>query len=102
MNFGQTLKAKRKALGLTTTLCAAKVSVSQPAWNQWELGLREPKFEKLREICRLLGVSSDELLGLSGGQYPVGDSPQLENKSVAPPDCKTCKYKKLADAFKAL
>lgn len=64
MGFGDNLKTLRKQIGMTTTQCAAEIGVTQPAWNQWELGLREPKFEKLKEICRLLGCSADWLLGL--------------------------------------
>ena len=66
MSFATVLKERRQALGLTTTQCAKMLGVTQPAWNQWELGLREPKFERLRDICRVLGVSSDWLLGLTG------------------------------------
>lgn len=76
MGFGDTLKALRKQLGKTTTQCAADIGVTQPAWNQWELGVREPKFDKLRDICRLLNCSADELLGLpsrGGSATATGD-----------------------------
>ena len=108
MGFGETLKALRKQLGKTTTQCAADIGVTQPAWNQWELGVREPKFDKLRDMCRLLNCSSDELLGLSEAKKSVkvdqrgnGNISQIGNGNTAA-DCSNCASKQLADLMKQL
>ena len=116
MGFGDTLKALRKQLGKTTTQCAADIGVTQPAWNQWELGVREPKFDKLRDICRLLNCSADELLGLQEEKKSVkieqrgngnisqignGNISQIGNGNTAA-DCSNCASKQLADLMKQL
>ena len=119
MGFSDRLKALRKQQGKTTTQCAADVGVTQPAWNQWELGLREPKFDKLREICRLLDCSADELLGLPerGGSatahgdgaiaaVKVSNSPGVavangrNARASVGPNCEQCPFKLLAMEFK--
>lgn len=119
MGFGDTLKALRKQQGKTTTQCAADVGVTQPAWNQWELGLREPKFDKLREICRLLNCSADELLGLpergisvqaDKGSMAVNISNNRLDGSIGPfsitsdppPNCKKCPHLKKLKALEKL
>ncbi len=117
MSFASILKEKRLALGLTTTQCAANVGVTQPAWNQWELGLREPKFEKLREICRALGVSSDALLEIAPASrasasvvasgnavVAVGHNARASASHSAAPalSCAKCPYKKKLLALEKL
>lgn len=120
MGFADRLKTLRKQQGKTTTQCAADVGVTQPAWNQWELGLREPKFDKLREICRLLDCSADELLGLhergtsvraDKGSMAVNISNNRLNGSIGPfsitsdppPNCKKCPHlKKLKELQKVI
>lgn len=63
--FGENLRNVRKAKGLSTIECAKQFGLSQPAWNFYELGLREPKLELLTKICQFFDISSDVLLGLS-------------------------------------
>ena len=50
---------------MTIVQCADAIGVTNPAWNQWETGKREPKFDKLLEICRLLATTPNDLLGVS-------------------------------------
>ena len=82
--FGDRLRSRRKECEMTTTACAAALGVTQPAWNQWELGVREPKLEMLSKIAKLLDVKVDWLLGLDerGTSAAPGDSP----------DCKACPH----------
>ena len=96
---------------MTTTACAAALSVTQPAWNQWELGVREPKLDMLSKIARLLDVSADWLLGLdergksAAASVTTGDNSAVEIDTnaratvsrAAPgemPACSKCPYKK--------
>ena len=62
--FGKNLREARKSKGLTTTDCANHFGISQPAWNFYELGTREPKLDLLIQICKYLEVDSNILLGL--------------------------------------
>ena len=118
MSFATVLKERRQALGLTTTQCAEMLGVTQPAWNQWELGLREPKFERLRDICRVLDVSSDALLEISlsprashsvvaSGHAVVAVGRNARASSIshaAPvaPSCAKCPYKRKLSALEKL
>jgi len=49
--FGDRLRSRRKECEMTTTACAAALGVTQPAWNQWELGIREPKLDMLIKVA---------------------------------------------------
>ena len=63
--FGENLRNVRKSKGLSTIECAKQFGLSQPAWNFYELGSREPKLDLLTKICQFFDVPSDVLLGLS-------------------------------------
>ena len=63
--FGGNLKKARQEKGLTTTECAKALGISQPAWNFYELGSREPKFDALVKICEILDTTPNKLLGAS-------------------------------------
>lgn len=69
--FGDRLRSRRKECEMTTTACAAALGVTQPAWNQWELGIREPKLDMLIKVAKLLDCSADLLLGLRTPPRPV-------------------------------
>lgn len=73
-NFCEKLRTCRKERGLTTTAAAAALGVTQPAWNQWELGLREPKLDVLVKIANLLDCSADWLLGLKDNAAPTANA----------------------------
>lgn len=70
--LGPRIRAARKAKGLTATVCAKLVNVSQPAWNMWEVGKRLPKIELLVAICDLLDTTPNALLGFE--PPPLRDS----------------------------
>lgn len=102
---------------MTTTACAAALGVTQPAWNQWELGVREPKLEILSKIAKLLDVKVDWLLGLdergtsvnagAGAAVAIGANARasVRGTSAAPgerPDCDGCPYKEKAKIVEGL
>ena len=109
MGFAERLREQRKKLGMTTTQCAAELGITQPAYNQWELGVREPKFLMLKQLCALLDISADELLGIDRGTSAAvivnGSGNAVANgahaKAKAGPDCKTCPFKQAALEFAA-
>ena len=108
---------------MTTTACAAALGVTQPAWNQWELGVREPKLEMLSKIAKLLDVKVDWLLGLdergtsvnagAGAAVAIGANARARGRgtsaardtSAAPGDapmCAKCPFKKAAKNFQKI
>ena len=68
--FGNRLREIRKRGGHTTVSAAKALCVSQPTYNTWELGTREPNIEKLLAICQLLNTSPNELLGFEAPSAP--------------------------------
>lgn len=60
--FAERLAEARKNRGMTQTEVAEALGVSFQAVSLWERGETNPDLEKLPEIARLLGVSTDWLL----------------------------------------
>ena len=63
--IGQRLARLRKERGVTQTELASELGVTQSHVSEWERGNLRLHGELIAEISRLLGVSADELLGLS-------------------------------------
>ena len=111
--FSEKLRTCRKERGLTTTAAAAALDVTQPAWNQWELGLREPKLDVLVKIANLLDCSADWLLGLkdnggvsvkagNGAAVAIGANARASaHTAETKTACRNCRYKKMFDAYEA-
>lgn len=56
-----TLAALRKKKGFTQEELAAALGVSTSAVGNWEAGLRRPRYDTLRRLAEVLGVSLDDL-----------------------------------------
>lgn len=80
--FGENLRNVRKAKGLSTIECAKQFGLSQPAWNFYELGSREPKLDLLTKICQFFDVPADVLLGLSDKALVSADKPTPINVDI--------------------
>lgn len=63
--FGDKLKAVRKAKKMTQADFAKELKVSSSVIAAYEQGKNFPSVSVLIEICKILGVSSDYLLGIS-------------------------------------
>lgn len=63
--IGERLAEMRKDHGDTQAALAARLGVSLPTVRAWEQEKSSPSHEMLVAICRLYGVSSDYLLGLT-------------------------------------
>ena len=61
--FPERLKAARIQSSLTRSQLASTIGVKKAAITRWESGSREPNFTRLVELCDVLDVSSDYLLG---------------------------------------
>ena len=60
---------------------ALQLNISPQAMFFWEKDEAEPSFENLRKICKLFGVSSDYLLGLSDEDSKVITNSNIVNES---------------------
>lgn len=64
------LKEIREKSGLTQKKCADAIGITLRAWQGYEQGIREPKFETLCAIANLFHVSTDYLLGRPSAKPP--------------------------------
>lgn len=89
-DFKDRLKELRKEVGLSQLELSEKVttlktngktyahstSSSQVTMGNWERGTRKPNIDTLKELCNILHVNADYLLGLS-------DERQLKQKELS-------------------
>ena len=61
-DLGTKIAGRRKALGLTQTELADRLSVTRQTISRWEAGTVLPDIEKISDIAALLEVSCDYLL----------------------------------------
>ena len=60
--MAQRLVDRRKAAGLSQEALAAQLGVSRQAVSKWESGGAMPELDKIVQLSRVLGVSTDALL----------------------------------------
>ncbi len=65
------IKEIREKIGLSQKKCADEVGVTLRAWQNYEQGEREPKYEILCKIADLFGVTTDYLLGREKPKEPT-------------------------------
>lgn len=56
------LKAARVNCGLTQKEAAERLEISRNTLIKWENGNSSPRVDQLSSICRLYGLSADEIL----------------------------------------
>ena len=68
MEIGTKIKDLRKRKGLTQEQLAAGLSISFQSVSKWETGVTLPDLSMIPGLTRLLGVTADELLGLTDAE----------------------------------
>ena len=76
-DYGTTIRARRKALGMNQFQLADKAGVSRNAVAGWETGHSRPDLDTIPSLCRALGISADEFFGL-GKNNASGESRLLK------------------------
>uniref|UniRef100_UPI003F68C74F helix-turn-helix domain-containing protein n=1 Tax=Streptococcus pluranimalium TaxID=82348 RepID=UPI003F68C74F len=61
--FASRLKDLRKKNGYTQADIAKEIGITQGAYQKWETGSREPSFENLIKLAKILDTTPDYLLG---------------------------------------
>lgn len=61
--IGKIIKELRLEKGLSQSLLASKIGVSQKAIDFWERGINEPKASYIIKLADFFDVSADYLLG---------------------------------------
>ncbi|HYD64081.1 helix-turn-helix transcriptional regulator [Azospirillum sp.] len=62
--FGQALRDRARALGLTLSEVARRAGMSERRFGNYVTGRREPDFATLLRICRVLATTPNDLLGV--------------------------------------
>lgn len=70
--FGDELKRLRKKCGLNQYELGEAVDMSQATIASWENGTRKPDYNMIVRLSEVLGVSTDELLGLRSKAHLSG------------------------------
>ena len=65
-HIGQRIKDLRKKADLTQDRLADYLGVSAQAVSKWECDISTPDLSLIPPLCRVLGCTSDELLGIGG------------------------------------
>lgn len=63
LNMSDTIRAHRRALGMTQEQLAERIGVSAPAVSKWEQGASYPDVLLLPALARLLGIDMNALMG---------------------------------------
>jgi len=66
-NLGDTIRSAREAARINRTEFASTLGASRGSLIKWESGERIPESHVIAMICRLLGLDSNQLLGLKAG-----------------------------------
>lgn len=61
-SLGEAIKAHRSRCSMTQELVAERLGVSRQAVSKWESGASDPSTSNLLALCKLFGVSAEELL----------------------------------------
>lgn len=79
MTLGFRIQSLRKAAGLSQEQLAECLEVSRQAVSKWETDQSVPETEKLAALCRVFGVSADQLLGLESQKPPEEGEKRMED-----------------------
>ena len=79
-SIGNRISKYRKEKGMTQEELAAKLGVSSQAVSKWENDASCPDISLLPRLCRILGISTDELL--TGERNEVKMVPAEQRKSL--------------------
>lgn len=78
--IGSRIAKYRKAKGMTQEALANEMGVSAQAVSKWETDTSCPDISTLPQLCKILGITTDELL--TGKNDAVKLVPQAERKSL--------------------
>lgn len=83
MSLGNKIRALRQEANLTQADLGQKLNISAQAVSKWEKDLSEPDTTTIKEISNLFGISTDELLERTNGEFSsVENIPIIGYKSI--------------------
>lgn len=76
--YGEKIKAKRKAMGLSQEDLAEKLGVTRQAVSKWEMDRTQPTMTNLRELAQVFSVNMAYFIGKDDSKKeeasPLGDT----------------------------
>ena len=81
-NFGQRISEYRKNKNMTQEEMAIRLGVTPQALSKWERGQSLPDVTLLADICQVLGVSADYLLGVEQTQRFTENSDESAQNEI--------------------
>lgn len=70
--IGDRLRSRARELELSDSEVARRLGLNQTRYANYVAETREPDFETLLRICRVLGATPNELLGFEARREPEG------------------------------
>ena len=85
--LGQSIAYFRKRKGLSRSKLAEKLDMTLGGVSAWEYGRTRPDLASLKRLCRILEVSSDELLGIASAKPEIApeEADLLKTLRARPP-----------------
>ncbi len=80
--IGESIRKLRKAKGLTQTELAEKLGTTQYVITNYERGANNPTAAKIPEIAKALGVTLEEVYGLSGSEGAVEQKGSSKRREI--------------------
>ena len=79
----KTIRRRRTEIGLTQRELAEGLGISYQAVSKWERGINLPDLLLLPRLCTLLGISTEELMGVPADSGdPPTTSPEEARKEL--------------------
>lgn len=78
MSIGNNIKNYRKMNGLSQKELAEKLRISDKTICSWEIGRTEPNMGMVENICKIFGITKDELISGTKSNIPKYDPDILE------------------------
>lgn len=70
---GKRLRAIRERVGISQQELGQRAGINPNSISNWELGIAYPQYPAIRKLCKALGCSADELLGLPLASFSVDE-----------------------------
>ena len=79
MKIGEKLIRLRTLAGLSQEQLSEKIDVSRQSVSKWEMDQALPQIDKVMQLCKLYGITADDLLSESK-EIPINDAKNYGNK----------------------
>ena len=83
MKYGEIIRIRRSALGMSQAELAAKIGVSRNTVAGWETGHSRPDLDTLPSLCSTLRISLNRFFGRESRKTEEADVPDPARRGVS-------------------